>query len=378
MPIDGLEFGDRAEGHHSTSGSPAKDASSPGGERLVRRSTTSTFSCDIAYSPSPTASRASCSVGQTRYQTMRPPWISATCQKSSSTPSPTPCAAGSYIYMKKDEIVHVAHFPDRRAPVGKDLKQACPPLADPIARGGFPPPRPAASATPPRGGCRTGNGRGPPAGRPLRSAFATSTFSGDIGLLPAPLAGFEGVTSEAERAEWLSCRGSEWSSARKKQPVPKPEAVVDVLPRPPTPLLPTPPPAGLRAPKDAIARRNGISSLIVCWYAPCVQVPGGEPRDLFPAMAGHRLRELAYRVVVRVLVPELVDQRLRVFVWVVGRPTSAARSPRSPATSPAQYPACMGRLKRSNRGGGGVRSVRKWWMRWWWLSPRGWGSWSDT
>ena len=45
---------------------------------------------------------------------------------------PTPCAARSYIQMKKDEIVQVAHFPDRRAPVGKDLEQACPPAADRI------------------------------------------------------------------------------------------------------------------------------------------------------------------------------------------------------------------------------------------------------
>ena len=34
--------------------------------------------------------------------------------------------------MKQDEIVQVAHFPDRRAPVGKGLKQACPPPADRI------------------------------------------------------------------------------------------------------------------------------------------------------------------------------------------------------------------------------------------------------
>src|SRR3954447_4488670 len=45
---------------------------------------------------------------------------------------PTPCAAGSHINMKKDEIVQVAHFPDRQAPVGKGLKQACPPSTDRI------------------------------------------------------------------------------------------------------------------------------------------------------------------------------------------------------------------------------------------------------
>ena len=68
-----------------------------------------------------------------------------------------------------------AHIiPDRRAPVGKGLKQACPATGRDriVARGGIPPDRPAGSATPPRGGIgRTENDRSPSAGRPRTTCF---------------------------------------------------------------------------------------------------------------------------------------------------------------------------------------------------------------